>query len=41
MDQLYENEAEARTQIMNAISSMYTLAADNQNLMIYSFFLPG
>jgi len=41
MDQLYENETEARTQIMNAISSMYTLSADNQNLMIYSFFFQG
>ncbi len=41
MDQLYENETEARTQIMNAISSMYTLTTDNPNLMIYSFFFQG
>jgi Domain of unknown function (DUF4835) len=41
LDQLYEKEAEGRKEIMNAISSLYTMTTDNPNIMIYSFFFQG
>ena len=41
LDQLYENETEARKQIMNAISSLYTMSTENPNIMIYPFFFLG
>jgi Domain of unknown function (DUF4835) len=41
LDQLYEKEAEARKEIMNAISALYTMSAENPNIMIYSFFFQG
>ena len=41
LDKLYEDEAAAREQLLNSISSLYTLLTDNPNLMIYSFFFQG
>ncbi len=41
LDKLYENEAEAREQVMNAISALYAMSSENPNIMIYSFFFQG
>lgn len=40
MDKMYENEVEARQQLLNALGVLNTLSTDNRNLMgIYFFFL--
>lgn len=40
LDKMYEDEVEARQQILNALSGLNTLNTDNRNLMgIYFFFL--
>ncbi len=41
LDQLYDKEAEARKEVMNAISILYSMTTDNPNIMIYSFFFQG
>jgi Domain of unknown function (DUF4835) len=41
LDKLYENDTEARDQLMNAFSSLYTLATENPNIMIFSVFFQG
>lgn len=40
LDKMYEDEVEARQQVLNALSGLNTLSTDNRNLMgIYFFFL--
>jgi hypothetical protein len=41
MDQLSENENKARQEVVNALSTLYTLHEDNPNIMIYQFFFQG
>lgn len=41
MDQMYENEAEARAAILNSITQFNTLNNDQQNSMIIPFFFQG
>jgi hypothetical protein len=41
LDKLYENEIEAREQILNAINLLYSLGVDNPNIMILNFFFQG
>lgn len=40
LDKMYEDENEARQQVLNALSALNTLSTDNRNLMgVYVFFL--
>lgn len=41
MDKMYENENEARPQIMNALNALNTINVDNPNLMGVQFFFLG
>ncbi len=41
MDQLSENDSKARQEVINALSTLYTLQEDNPNIMIYQFFFQG
>ncbi|MDE3214522.1 MAG: DUF4835 family protein, partial [Bacteroidota bacterium] len=41
MDHLYDNEAAARTAILNVLNQLNTLNTDNPNTMILPFFLQG
>ena len=41
MDKLYENENEARDQLMNCVNTLNTLHVDNPNLMVMQFFFQG
>jgi hypothetical protein len=39
MDKLYDQEASARTQILNVLSMLNTFNTENSNTMILQFFL--
>jgi Domain of unknown function (DUF4835) len=41
MDKLYENENEAREQIVNCLNALNTLNVDNPNIMAMQFFFQG
>ncbi|GAC1420803.1 MAG: DUF4835 family protein [Flavisolibacter sp.] len=41
LDHFYDNEAEARTGILNALNYMNTINSDNPNSMILQFFFQG
>jgi hypothetical protein len=41
MDQLSEDEKKARQEVINSLSTLYTLHEDNPNIMIYQFFFQG
>jgi hypothetical protein len=41
MDQLSENDSKARQEVINALSTLYTLQEENPNIMIYQFFFQG
>lgn len=41
MDKMYENENEARSQIVNALNALNTINVDNPNLMGVQFFFLG
>lgn len=41
MDKMYEDENEARQQVLNALNDLNTLSTDNRNLMAISFFFLG
>ena len=41
MDKLYDEEANARTQILNVLSMLNSFNSDNPNTMILPFFLQG
>lgn len=41
LDYMYENEATARTQIINSLSQLQTINQENPNIMIIQFFMLG
>jgi hypothetical protein len=41
MDNMLENEREARTQVINALSQLNTVHAENPNIMVIPFFFQG
>jgi len=41
LDNMYEKEANGRSQILNALLQLQTINQDNPNLMIVSFFMSG
>jgi Domain of unknown function (DUF4835) len=41
MDKLYENEREARAQILNVLNQLNSFSTDNTNTMIQQFFFQG
>jgi hypothetical protein len=41
MDQMLDNEREARTQVINALSQLNTVHAENPNIMVIPFFFQG
>jgi hypothetical protein len=41
MDKLYENEKEARVQVLNVLNQLNSFATDNANTMIQQFFFQG
>jgi hypothetical protein len=41
MDKLYENEKEARSQIINALNMLNTVHTENPNIMVIPFFFQG
>ena len=41
MDRMLENEREARTQVINALSQLNTVHAENPNIMVIPFFFQG
>ncbi len=41
MDNMLENEREARTQVINALSQLNTVHAENHNIMVIPFFFQG
>jgi hypothetical protein len=41
MDRMFDNEREARTQVINALSQLNTVHAENPNIMVIPFFFQG
>jgi hypothetical protein len=41
LDNMYDNEAKARSQVLNVLSLLNTFNTDNPNTMILQFFLQG
>jgi hypothetical protein len=41
LDQMYDNEAAARQQILNSLNQLQALNQENQNIMIIQFFMQG
>lgn len=41
LDNLYENDAKGRLEIMNSLNTLYTLHESSPNIMIYQFYFQG
>jgi hypothetical protein len=41
LDNLFENDAKARAELLNSLNTLYTLHEDSPNIMIYQFYFQG